>query len=223
MRNSRIAPRFALIAAAALFAGTVAPLLPAQAQAPAAATAQDPSQVVQGVASSILKALEANRDVYRRDSTKREQLVAQYLLPHLQTELAARLVLGQHWRDATPEQRKRFIDAFYHSMLANYGTAIAEFTAGRLTVFPTPVEPGQKRATVRSEIKRDSGAPVSVNYSMELTDQGWQAYDVSVEGISYVKSYRDDFAAQIDAQGLDAVITRLEKGEKPEAIKAPRR
>jgi phospholipid transport system substrate-binding protein len=220
MRNARIAPRLALIATAALFVGTVAPLLPAQAQEEAAI--QDPSQVVQGVATSILKALEANREAYRKDPSKREALVQQYLLPHLETEVAARLVLGQHWRDATPEQRKRFIDAFYHSMLANYGTAIAEFTAGRLTVFPTPVEPGKKRATVRTEIRRDSGAPVSVNYSMELTDKGWQAYDVSVEGISYVKSYRDDFAAQIDAQGLDAVIVRLEKGEKPESIKAPR-
>jgi phospholipid transport system substrate-binding protein len=210
----------ALTASAALLGGVLTPTL-LQAQAPAGAAAASPSQVVEEVAQNILKALDADRETYRKNPVKREQLMSQYLLPHLETERAAQLVLGQHWRTATPDQRKRFIDAFYHSMLTNYGIAIAEFTGNRLKVYPSVVEPGKTRTTVRSEIKRDSGAPVSVNYQMELTEHGWQAYDVSIDGISYVKSYRDDFAAQIDAQGLDAVITRLEKGEKPESIKAP--
>lgn len=183
-----------------------------------AATPEGPSETVQDAAQSILKALEADREAYRKSPAKMEQLVSQYLLPHLDTQTAARLVLGPHWRTATPEQRQRFIDAFYHSMLNTYGSALAEFTADRMKVFPTTVEPGDTRATVRTEIKRDNGDRVSVNYYMRLTPQGWQAYDVSIDGISYVKSYRDDFASQIDQQGLDAVISRLEKGEKPGAL-----
>jgi phospholipid transport system substrate-binding protein len=210
----------ALTASAALLGGIIAPA-GVQAQPPAAAAAQSPSQVVEEVAQNILKALEADRDTYRKDPAKREQLMSQYLLPHLETERAAQLVLGLHWKTATPDQRQRFINAFYHSMLANYGTAVAEFTANRLKVFPAVVESGKTRTTVRTEIRRDSGDSVKVDYQMELTEHGWQAYDVSVDGISYVKSYRDDFGAQIDAQGLDAVISRLEKGEKPESIKAP--
>jgi phospholipid transport system substrate-binding protein len=188
------------------------------APAVAQASAESPSQVVQDAAQGILKALDANREAYRKDSKKMEQLVSQYLLPHLDTQRAAQAVLGPHWRTATPEQRQRFVDAFYHSMLSNYGNAIAEFTADRLKVFPTQVEPGATRATVRTEIKRDSGDRVSVNYYMTLTPQGWQAVDVNIDGISYVKSYKDDFGAQIDKEGLDAVIQRLERGEKPGAI-----
>jgi phospholipid transport system substrate-binding protein len=211
MRTSSIA----LTVIVALGGATVAPALHAQQNAAVAPASQGPSEVVDAAANAILKQLETNRDLYRRDAAKREQLVSQYLLPHLETERAAQLVLGPHWRTATPEQRKRFVDAFYHSMLSNYGTAVAEFTANRLKVFPTKVDAGVKRATVRTEIRRDAGDPISVNYYMELTEQGWQAYDVAIDGISYVKSYRDDFGAQIDAQGLDAVIARLQRGEKP--------
>lgn len=204
----------ALTASAVLLGSVVAPTVLA---AQPAVSSETPSQVVEDAAQHILKALDSNRDAYRKDASKREQLMSQYLLPHLETERSAQLVLGQHWRTANPEQRKRFVEAFYHSMLTNYGTAVAEFTASRLKVYHDPVDPGKKRTTVRTEIKTDGG-PVAVNYQMELTDQGWQAYDVSVNGISYVKSYRDDLGAQIDAQGLDAVIHRLERGEKPAGL-----
>jgi phospholipid transport system substrate-binding protein len=190
----------------------------ALAQAPAAGGGDDPSAVVQSSAQSILAALDKDRDAYRKDPAKVAQLVNQYLLPHFDTEFAARLVLGVHWRDATPEQRKRFVDAFYHSLLSNYGSAITEFTADRLKIFPTKVEGDATRATVRTEIRRDTGDRISVNYYMRKTPEGWKAWDVVIDGISYVNSYREDFGPQIESQGLDAVIKRLDSGEKPESI-----
>jgi phospholipid transport system substrate-binding protein len=195
----------------------------AQGAAPAAAApegaAQSPSDVVQSSAQAMLKELDANRAMYRQDPSKVGQLVDKYLLPHFDTEFSARLVLGAHWRTATPDQRKRFIDAFYHSLLNNYGAALSDFTADKLKIFPTNVDPGADRATVRTEVKRSGGERVSVNYYMHKTPEGWKAWDVVIDGISYVNSYREDFGAQIDQQGLDAVINRLEKGEKPSQIK----
>ena len=196
----------------------------AQAQAtpvaPAAASAagEGPSEVVQAAAQGMLGDLDKDRDAYRRDPSKVGHLVDKYLLPHFDTEFSARLVLGQHWRTATPEQRKQFIDAFYHSLLNNYGNALTDFTADRLKIFPTKVDPDAKRATVRTEVKRSNGDRVSVNYYMLKKPDGWKAWDVVIDGISYVNSYREDFGAQIDAQGIDAVIKRLESGEKPGAI-----
>jgi phospholipid transport system substrate-binding protein len=80
------------------------------------------------------------------------------------------------------------------------------------------VAPDATTATVRTEVKRDNGDRVSVNYYMHKTPQGWKAWDVVIDGISYVNSYRTDFGEQIEQQGLDAVIKRLESGEKPGAI-----
>jgi phospholipid transport system substrate-binding protein len=166
----------------------------------------------------MLAELDKDRDGYRKDPARVEQLVNKYLLPHFDTEFAARLVLGQYWRTATPEQRKRFVDAFYHSLLTNYGSAIVDFTADRLKIFPSKPEADATRATVRTEVKRSNGDRVSVNYYMRKSPEGWKAWDVVIDGISYVNSYREDFGPQIANQGIDSVIKRLESGEKPESI-----
>jgi phospholipid transport system substrate-binding protein len=192
---------------------------------PAASTAspgtgaeQGPTEVVQAAAQGMLGDLDKDRAAYKRDPAKIGQLVDKYLLPHFDTEYSARLVLGKYWRTATPEQRQRFIDAFYHSLLSNYGAALAEFTSDRLKIYPSTADPTKPIATVRTEVKRDNGDRVAVNYYMHKTPQGWKAWDVVIDGISYVNSYRTDFGEQIEQQGIDAVIKRLESGEKPEAI-----
>ncbi len=204
----------AIVATLCLSAGA------ALAQSPPA-PGEDPSTVVQNAAQGMLTALDKDRDGYRKDPAKVSQLVNTYLLPHFDTEFAAKLVLGVHWRDASPEQRKQFVDAFYHSLLTNYGSALTEFTADRLKIYPTKVEADAPRATVRTEVKRDNGDRVSVNYYMRRTPEGWKAWDVVIDGISYVNSYREDFGPQIESQGLDAVIKRLNAGEKPESLAKP--
>jgi len=188
------------------------------APAATAAAGEGPTEVVRSAAQGMLGDLDKDRDAYHRDPAKVGQLVDKYLLPHFDTEASARLVLGVHWRTATPEQRRHFIDAFYHSLLTNYGTALVDFTADRLKIFPTKADPDATRATVRTEVKRANGDRVAVNYYLHKTPQGWKAWDVVIDGISYVNSYRTDFGEQIEAQGIDAVIKRLEAGEKPGAI-----
>jgi phospholipid transport system substrate-binding protein len=201
-------------AAATAAAGTAA----ANTAATAAATDQSPSDVVQAAAQGMLTDLDKDRAGYKRDPAKVGQLVDKYLLPHFDTEYSARLVLGKYWRTATPEQRQQFIDAFYHSLLSNYGAALTEFTSDRLKIYPTTADPSKPTATVRTEVKRDNGDRVAVNYYMHRTPQGWKAWDVVIDGISYVNSYRTDFGEQIEQQGIDAVIKRLQAGEKPGAI-----
>jgi len=211
-----------LLAAGVLLAGAAfnTGIVLAQGAAPAAAaTSQQPSDIVQAAAQGILKDLDANREMYRKDPGKVSALVDKYLLPHFDTEYAARLVLAKYWRTATDDQKKRFIDAFYHSLLSNYGTALAEFTSDRLKVFPSNVSPTDDHATVRSEVKRDNGDRIAVNYELRKEPTGWKAYDVNIDGISYVKSYREDFGAQIEQKGIESVITRLQKGDKPDSIK----
>ena len=213
-----------LLAAGALIVGATLQCGFAVAQgaapAPAAsATAENPGDVVQSAAQGILKDLDANRDMYRKDPSKVSALVDKYLLPHFDTEYAARLVLAKYWRTATDDQKKRFIDAFYHSLLTNYGSALAEFTSDKLKVFPTNVAAGDDHATVRTEVKRGNGDRIAVNYELRKEPTGWKAYDVNIDGISYVKSYREDFGAQIDQKGIESVITRLQKGDKPDSIK----
>jgi phospholipid transport system substrate-binding protein len=170
-----------------------------------------PQELVENSAKRMLAELDANRAMYKGDPGKLDALVGNVLLPNFDTEYAARLVLGQSWRTATPEQRKRFVDAFYHSLLRNYGAALVDFTGDRFIVLPYKGDPSDTTATVRTEVKRASGDKVPVNFSLHKTPEGWKAWDVVIEGISYVKSFRTDFASEIQQKGLDDVITRLEK------------
>lgn len=175
------------------------------------ASALTPQQLVENSAKRMLQELDANRAMYRADPVKLDALVGNVLLPNFDTEYSARLVLGQSWRTATPEQRKRFVDAFYHSLLRNYGAALIDFTGDRFVVLPYKGEASDATATVRTEVKKSSGDKVPVNFSLRKTPDGWKAWDVVIEGISYVKSFRTDFASEIQQKGLDDVISRLEK------------
>jgi phospholipid transport system substrate-binding protein len=188
---------------------------------PATATAAPstlaPQELVENSAKRMLVELDKNRSMYKADPAKLDSLVANVLLPNFDTEYAARLVLGQTWRTATPDQRKRFVDGFYHSLLRNYGAALVDFTADRFVILPYKGDAADTMATVRTEVKRESGDKIPVNFSLRKVDGVWKAWDVVIEGISYVKSFRTDFAAEIQQKGLDEVITRLESGAKPNA------
>jgi phospholipid transport system substrate-binding protein len=172
--------------------------------------ASGPSQLIESSANVLLSGIDARRAEFHKDPSGLYDLVDQTLLPNFDTPYAAQLVLGKHWRTATPEQRKRFVEAFYKSLLYTYGDAMIDFTADRLRVLPTKVAPTDERATVRTEIKRSNGTKVAVSYSMRKTNGAWKAWDVVIDGISYVKSYREDYGAEVDQKGLDTVIARLE-------------
>jgi phospholipid transport system substrate-binding protein len=188
---------------------------PATGTAAAAVPTDDPGKLVQTAAEGMLKDLDANRAEYRKDPAKVSALVDKWLLPHFDTAYSARLVLGRHYRDATEDQRKRFVNAFYQSLLRNYSSALVDFTSDKMKIMPAQVD--GDAATVRTEIKRDNGTRIPVNYSLRKTPDGWKAWDVVIEGISYVKSFREDFGAEIDQKGLDAVIKRIEQGGLPQA------
>ena len=178
-----------------------------------------PQELIETTARRLLEALDADRELARKDPARVRKLVDEILLPHFDTDYSARLVLGKHWRTATPEQRQRFIDAFYQSLLKNYGAALAEFTADRMTVLPFRGDVSSGQATVRTEVKRSNGQRVPVNYTLRATPAGWKAWDVTIEGISYVRNFRNDVGAEVDQTGLPALIERLEKENRGDAAK----
>jgi phospholipid transport system substrate-binding protein len=213
IKSMLIAISLAVTAAAGALAADT-PAAGAPAAGAATASTLGPQELVENSAKRMLTELDANRATYAKDPAKLDALVANVLLPNFDSEYSARLVLGQTWRTATPEQRKRFVDAFYHSLLRNYGSALLNFTSDRFIILPYKGDPGDTSATVRTQVKRDTGETVPVNFSLRKTDAGWKAWDVVIEGISYVKSFRTDFAAEIQQKGLDEVIKRLETDGK---------
>ena len=106
-------------------------------------------------------------------------------------------------------------------MLFRSGAALVDFTADRFVILPYKGDPGATTATVHTQVKRATGDKVPVDFTLRKTDGGWKAWDVVIEGISYVKSFRTDFGSEVQQKGLDEVINRLETEGKVGASPAP--
>ncbi len=202
----------ALIATATL-------LLAAQLATPAvaedaadAAAATSPVTVVQSAADELLEGLSGRRDELRENKSELYELIDGILASRFDRRYAAQLVLARHWRGADEAQRDRFIDAFYGSLLRKYADGVLEFNDERLTILPYRGDSESRRTTVRTEVYLDDGSSVPVNYGLVKRSDGWKVYDVTIEGISYIRNFRTEMNAEINARGLDAVIERLEGG-----------
>jgi phospholipid transport system substrate-binding protein len=180
-----------------------------------------PQKLIDTSSRALLADLDANRASYRKDINGLYKVIDTVFLPHVDVNFAAQQVLGKHWRTATPEQRKRFVDTFYRSLLTTYGDALLDFTGDRMKVLPFQGDAAADRASVRTEIRRSNGATVAVNYSLRRNAGVWKVWDVVVEGLSYVKSFREDYEVKIDQDGLEALLKQLEtKGVAKPAVKA---
>ena len=196
----------------AAFAQTAAP-----AQAPAAAAAvQTPGQIVQTIADQLGTAIEGHRDELKHNQAKLINIIDEVFLPHFDIDYASILVLGQHAREATPAQRERFAKAFYKSITDRYAEGLLNYSRGRVKVLPFNGSLNDKRTVVRTQVVLDDGKLVSVDYAFRKNRTGeWKAYDVIIEGISYITNYRNQVDAEIRKVGIDQLISNLEtQGEK---------
>jgi phospholipid transport system substrate-binding protein len=192
-----------------------------RATAAEAIDASNPQALIESSSKLLFADLDANRTKYKKDITQLYKVVDTIFLPHVDVDFAAQQVLGKNWRTATPEQRKRFVTAFYRSLLTTYGDALVDFTGDRMKVLPFQGDASQPRASVRTEIRRSNGATVAVAYSLRKDAAGaWKVWDVVIEGISYVKSFREDFGLEIDQKGLEALLLRLESSAAKSGGKA---
>ena len=203
-----------LALAAAIAFGTVI-TAPAFAQDPAPAATSDaqqtPAQVVQVIADQLATAIEGHRDELKRNQEKLISIIDEVFLPHFDLDYASILVLGQHAREATPEQRERFAKAFYNSITHRYAEGLLNYTRGRVKVLPFNGDLNDKRTVVRTQVVLDDGKLVSIDYAFRKSRSGdWKAYDVIIEGISYVTNYRNQVDAEIRKVGIDKLITNLE-------------
>ena len=205
-----------LALATAIAFGTVA-AVPVFAQAAATAPAQQaPVQIVQSIADQLASAIEGHRDELKKNQEKLIGVIDDVFLPHFDIDYASILVLGQHARTTSPAQRERFAKAFYNSITHRYAEGLLNYTRGRVKVLPFNGDLNDKRTVVRTQVVLDDGKLVAIDYAFRKGRDGdWKAYDVIIEGISYVTNYRNQVDAEIRKVGIEKLIANLEnQGEK---------
>lgn len=171
---------------------------------------ETPEDVVRATAESILQSMADRKDYLAAHPAELYRLVDSIFLPRFDQNYAAYLVLGRHVRAASAEQRSRFTTALYDYILNRYAQGLLSFTSDKLQILPYRDTPGEDRATVRTFVILDDGRRIPVNYDLRLSDVGWRLYDIAIDGISYVRNLRSQLGAEIEQNGLDSVIARLE-------------
>lgn len=177
--------------------------------ATASAGAQaSPVEVVRDTAERVLEQLRNDRARYQDDRAL-FGLVREEVFPHLDRERTAQWVLGANWRKATPAQRAQFVEEFSELLLRTYGTALRQYDSEKLNFLPVNAPEGANRVTVRTEIVRPDGPKVSVDYRLTNRSGAWKVYDVVIENVSLVVTYRSEYAAIIKRDGMDGLLKQL--------------
>lgn len=166
-----------------------------------------PQQVIQKTSDQLQVSLQ--KPEYKADFRKATALVDQIINPNVDFDRVSILVLGKHWRSATPEQRDRFKQEFRMLLVRTYTTAFTEYSDWKIRYLPMEQESSGKKVMVKTEILQSGGQPVAVNYRMVDEGAGWKVYDILIEGISLLQNYRTSFNAEIEEGSLDQLIAHL--------------
>ena len=189
---------FAVVAGIGLFSGA------------AHATTATPIEVIESAIEELATALDGRREALADDREALYEIINGILLPRFDRTYAARLVLARHWNSASDDQKRRFINAFYNSMLKRYADGVLEFQEDRVEVLTFRGDLSKPRVNAKTIVLLNDGSKVPVDYTFVNRNESWKMFDVTVEGVSFIRNFRAELDSEIRETSLDAVIERLE-------------
>ena len=185
---------------------------------PVAAQELGPEELVKKVTQEIFDAIKSDKQLAAGDKQKAIKLAEEKILPHVDFEEATRLAVGRGWAQATPEQKKKLVSEFRNMLVRTYSNAITAYQGQTMKVMPVRMKPGDTEVTVQNQFIRAGGKPVLLEYSMHKIKDGWKIYDIVVEGVSLVLTYRSEFDQVVKQEGIDGLIKRLSQKNTPAAV-----
>ena len=180
----------------------------------AQAQADDPVSLVEGITGKIFADVTENIDEYTANPEALDELVRRDLMPLLDVSYSARLILGRAGRGLGKEKIDEFADCMSNLLISRYSKSLLYFSSEiKLNVLPQRGDLNEKLTRVRTRVSLPDGGEAPVDYAFHKTAEGWKAFDVVVEGISYVTTYRNQIMPEVQADGIDSVIERLNTGQ----------
>lgn len=203
-----------LLLAAALLASAPALVLAQAKPASAAAAQASPSQLVLDNSKRVLATLESRRAEFSKDRGALRAFIKSEFNQMFDRDYAARQVLGRHGRDASDADVKDFADALADSLMQRYGSSLLDFnTQLRVRVKSETPLPRGLGVKVSSEFLRSGGDPIPVDYLMRRSGGQWKVFDVMVEGVSFVQTFRQQFDNELNHKSIRQVAAELRNGQ----------
>lgn len=185
--------------------------------APATLAADEaPDAMIKRLSDEVLAAIRSDKAIQAGDLNKMMALVDSKIMPNVNFQRMTAAAVGPSWRQATPEQQKRLQEEFKTLLVRTYSGAFAQISDETVSMKPMRSAPTDPEVVVRSEI-RGRGDPIQLDYRLEKTPgqgAGWKIYNLNVLGVWLVETYRSQFAQEINAKGIDGLITALAERNK---------
>ena len=177
---------------------------------------RSPIVTVQNTLDKFIIALNKNQSAIKRNPRVSHRLVRRIILPMVDIYTMGRSVVGRvHWAKATKKQRRRFVKAFTNLVLNTYERAFVEYTFNKVKVYPVRGGyEGKRRIKLHSTVYRKKAPPIDLSYRMVFKKKVWKIYDLSVEGISLVQSYRSQFSGPLAKGGIENLIREITNRKK---------
>jgi phospholipid transport system substrate-binding protein len=176
-----------------------------------------PDALIKEVSTDVLNAVKADKTIQSGELSKIMALVDQKVMPHVDFERMTASAVGRYWRQATPDQQKRLEDEFKLLLVRTYSGALSQVSQEQaVELKPMRSSPGDTEVVVRTEI-RGKGDPIQLDYRLEKSGESWKIFDVNVLGVWLVTNYRNSFAQEIGANGIDGLIGKLVERNKAAA------
>jgi phospholipid transport system substrate-binding protein len=177
----------------------------------AIAQEQKPDELVKQITDEVMQAIQGDKQLAAGDKQKALKLAEDKILPYVDFEEATRLAVGRSWRQASAEQRKQLTSEFRRMLLRTYSNAISAYQGQQMKVLPLHMKAGETDVAVRNQYIRPGQKPVQVDYQMHKVGNAWKIYDIIVEGVSLVLTYRSEFENITRTSGVDGLIKRLQE------------
>jgi phospholipid transport system substrate-binding protein len=188
---------------------------------PALAADEAADVLIKRLSTEVLDTIRADKSIQAGDVGRIVSLVDTKIMPNVNFQRMTASAVGPAWRQATPEQQKRLLDEFKTLLVRTYAGALTQIVDQTIVVKPLRASPEDKEVVVRSEVK-GQGDAIQLEYRLEKTPgegAGWKIYNLNVLGVWLVETYRSQFAQEINARGLNGLITTLSERNKANAKK----
>jgi phospholipid transport system substrate-binding protein len=172
------------------------------------AQSEGPEALVRQLSTDVLEALRADKAIQGGDLQRVIALVDTKVMPHVNAERMTSSAVGRYWRQATPEQRRDLQEQFKLLLVRTYAGALTQVGDQSIQFKPLRSGAADGEVVVRTEV-RGRSEPIQLDYRLEKSASGWQIYDVNVLGVWLAENYRNSFAQEIGASGIDGLIAKL--------------
>lgn len=175
----------------------------------AAEAIESPSVLLERTSLQVIEILKKDRELLQKEPDRVYKIVDEYILPHLDDVTMAKLALGKNWKKATKKQKIAFVGEFRSLLIRTYSKSLLEFSDQEINFFPVKLAADTHKTSVKAVVIQPGGPSIPMSYRVRIKNNAWKVYDIKIDGISLVTSYRGTFTQEIRKSGMDGLLKYL--------------